>query len=833
MTKMSRGRRPAGWVSNVFGAGAAVMTGLAGACASALAHGPELPGPGEGLRSGAPVHRAASRMAFAPVGCDRVGGVTGCLLHGAHGVSGPHTPDDLVLLRAIDLALGPTHNPGLYRAEALEALRTAPLCFRAGLSPEEYAEAMETYLMRPPSLGVFDPDEVRQDFVVSSTVWRGNGGTFTLNASQSNGAVPANLTYSFPDDGVPWGSTSSGFQVANNVLSQRLRDTFGSNNLDQGREYIRQGLASWRKYSSLRYEEVADDNSAFSTAQQTVRDPGRGDIRIGGIPLTTTGGSANTSVLAYNFFPNAGGDMVINTRNLGPGNFFTSGAPANDYILLKQTIAHEHGHGIGVFHVVPCNATKLMEPQINQSSPLNGVQIDDIRAAGRLYGDKFAPNHTTATAANFGNLTTPIRRSVIERFLSTNGATTGQGSTGEDWFRFTINTPEDIFIQVTPTGGTYTQGSQTSGCSGSTTSTNASAAGDLNVMLLNNTATVIIQQSTSNPSGVAESFLVNALPPGTYTVRVWDSGPNAHQTVQLYDLLIGLGSGPNLPNRAPAPPDPIAGVHKRVGAAQTAFFNAGFSTSNEQTAITSYDWDLDGDGVFEIINQIRPTRIYTSNGLYPVTLRVTDAAGRSATDTINVTVVNAISSITGLVPAAGQQGQTIPVVINGNNFKGVTSAAQLSFSGSGLSVVGTPSVNPAGTQITGLSLVIHPAAPTGLQNLTITNTDGPPGQPWGGGQTAFRPNAFRVDPAPPQACNAADIAQSDSSPGPDGQLDNGDFSLFLTLFFSSTCPNCGQPAAPACNAADIAQVDSSPGPDGCVDNGDFSLFLTKFFEGCP
>ncbi len=833
MMRMSSGRKPTRWVSSAFGAGAAVMVALAGSAASPSYSGPELQKPGDGLRVSTPVHRAASRMAFAPAGCDAPAGASGCLLHGAHGVNGPHTPGDLVLLRAIDLALGPTHNPALYRAEALEALRTAPLCFRAGLTPEEYAEAMESYLMRPPSLGVFDPDEVQQDFVVSSTVWRGNGGTFTLNASQSNGAVPANLTYSFPDDGVAWGATSSGFQVANNVLSQRLRDTFGSNNLDQGREYIRQGLASWRKYSSLRYEEVADDNSAFSTAQQTVRNPNRGDIRIGGIPLTTTGGSANTSVLAYNFFPNAGGDMVINTRNLGAGNFFTIGAPANDYILFKQTIAHEHGHGIGIFHVVPCNATKLMEPQINQNSPLNGVQIDDIRAAGRLYGDKFAPNHTTATATNFGNLTAPVRRSVIERFLSTNGQTSGQGSTGEDWFRFTIDTPEDIFIQVTPAGGTYNQGAQTSGCSGSTTSTNANAAGNLNVMLLNNTATVIIEQAASNPAGSIESFLVSALPPGTYTVRVWDSGPNANQTLQLYHLLIGLGSGSNLPNRAPAPPDPIAGVNKRVGAAQTAFFNAGFSTSNEQTSITSYDWDLDGDGVFEIINQIRPTRTYTSNGLYPVTLRVTDAAGLSATDTINVTIINAISSISSVVPSAGEQGQTIPVVINGNNFKGVSSAAQLAFSGSGISVIGTPTVNAAGTQITGLSLVVDPAAPTGFQNLTITNTDGPPGQPWGGGQSAFRLNAFRVDAAPTLACNAADIAQTDGSPGPDGQVDNGDFGLFFNLFFTSSCPNCGQPAAPACNAADIAQTDASPGPDGCIDNGDFGLFFVQFFAGCP
>lgn len=36
-----------------------------------------------------------------------------------------------------------------------------------------------------------------------------------------------------------------------------------------------------------------------------------------------------------------------------------------------------------------------------------------------------------------------------------------------------------------------------------------------------------------------------------------------------------------------------------------------------------------------------------------------------------------------------------------------------------------------------------------------------------------------------------------------------------------------------CTDADIAQTDGTPGPDGRVDNGDFSLFFTTFFAGCP
>jgi subtilisin family serine protease len=85
------------------------------------------------------------------------------------------------------------------------------------------------------------------------------------------------------------------------------------------------------------------------------------------------------------------------------------------------------------------------------------------------------------------------------------------------------------------------------------------------------------------------------------------------------------------------------------------------------------------------------------------------------------------------------------------------------------------------------------------------------------------------------ACGPADIAQTDSSPGPDGNVDNGDFSLFINSFFSADCSaTCGIEPVTTCAPADIGQTDSSPGPDGCVDNGDFSLFISAFFSAnCP
>jgi hypothetical protein len=85
-------------------------------------------------------------------------------------------------------------------------------------------------------------------------------------------------------------------------------------------------------------------------------------------------------------------------------------------------------------------------------------------------------------------------------------------------------------------------------------------------------------------------------------------------------------------------------------------------------------------------------------------------------------------------------------------------------------------------------------------------------------------------------CSPADIAQSDGTPGPDGQVNNGDFQCFFAAFFEADCAACGvSPPAfqPPCNVSDIAQSDATPGFDGCVNNGDFQLFFSSFFVLCP
>lgn len=620
---------------------------------------------------------------------------------------GPCNPSaatgDAALDAAIESLAG---GSALRRASLISAIVHSPQCFPSELTKEEWEEVLEQFpMLLPPTQ--LEPINPAERFIVDSTVWTGVSGQ-----GPSQRAARTSLTYSFPDDGVTWGLSEISSTGAND-LNSRLTTLFGAGNLDRGREIIRQSLASWRRATALSYHEVADNNSAM--AEDVAPNPVRGDIRIGGL------GFGTGSFLAYNAFPSdaaagvGGGDMCFNTSFFLPANFNDS---SNNYRYLRNTTAHEHGHGLGNFHVVPCNSSKLMEPSIQLST--DGVTVDETRGGQRNYGDRYAGNHSAGDAHDFGDITSPSLRAVVERQLSTNGAT-GFGDTNQDWFRFTISSTQDVVLSAAPTGGSYQNGSQLFSCFGfDTTTVNANNAGNLNIELRDSSGGAIILQSSSGGVGATETINANGLTPGEYTVRVVDVGPNANQTLQLYDLTIRPGA-------AQATPLAIAGIDKRIAADTNCFFMGDInSRANESGASIpggGYEWDLDGDGVFETAGA-QPMRQYVSNGVYDVTLRVTDSNGMSATDTITVTVFDATTTVTMASPSMGEQGQMVPVVITGTNLKNVANAAEVSVSGAGVTVVGTPVPNTEGTAVTGLSFVIDPGAAIGARDVSVSNGDG-------------------------------------------------------------------------------------------------------------
>jgi Matrixin/Bacterial pre-peptidase C-terminal domain/PKD domain len=572
--------------------------------------------------------------------------------------------------------------------------RVPAMCFVDNPTPAQLDAMIRVFQMRSP-VEMLAGDR----FNLDNVVWTGNG----LQSSNGN-AARANLTMSFPADGTTWGAGPTG----PNSLRARFTTMFGAGNEDRGFELIRQAFAGWERYNGLVFSEVADNNSALDN--NVARQSTRGDIRVGGI---SDAGAASQGVLAYNFFPNGGGDMTFIDQQ------FTAGLmanPNNNYRYFRNVVAHELGHGIAFAHVVPCSQTKLMEPQA--SSAFEMVQIDDRRGAGGAYGDRYSGNNSAANARDLGDLTSPSVRSVIERDLSTNGSS-GPNGTNTDWFRFTLGSTQNVVITVQPTGGTYSGGSQTSGCNGSTTSLVATQAGNLNVELRSGaTGGTILQSAASAAAGSAETITANNLAAGTYFVRVVDVGPNANQTVQLYDLTCRVAN-------TTAVPVAVLGINKRIQAGQLAFFLGNINSYATQAGatLTTFEYDTDGNGTYDITAS-QTSRTYVSNGVYTIGLRVTDSNARQATDTIQLTVFGASTSVTSVLPSTSVAGATVPITINGANFKGVTSAAAVQVSGTGVTVTGTPEVNPLGTQITGLSLVVNAGAPIGARNITITNADG-------------------------------------------------------------------------------------------------------------
>ncbi len=87
------------------------------------------------------------------------------------------------------------------------------------------------------------------------------------------------------------------------------------------------------------------------------------------------------------------------------------------------------------------------------------------------------------------------------------------------------------------------------------------------------------------------------------------------------------------------PPVAAAGGPYAVDEGTSVQLDASASFDADGT-IVAYEWDLDGDGVFDDATGVTTQVTYPDNGTYVVTVRVTDDAGATATATATVTVRN-------------------------------------------------------------------------------------------------------------------------------------------------------------------------------------------------
>ncbi|MEW6268222.1 MAG: matrixin family metalloprotease, partial [Thermodesulfobacteriota bacterium] len=344
-----------------------------------------------------------------------------------------------------------------------------------------------------------------------------DGARWTSTATNGWGLAqgdPTTLTWSIVPDGTPIAG-ALGEPAAPSNLRAYLNGIYGSE--AAWLPIFQQVFARWAELTGMTYVYQPTDDGVAMFSYSGVLGV-RGDVRIGGHTI-----DGNYNVLAYNYYPNVG-DMVLDTGDA----FFTNTGSGS--LRLRNTLAHEHGHGLGLPHNCPVNQTKLMEPTLTLA--FDGPQHDDVLGANRAYGDDLEHNDQTSSGSDLGALS--------------NGTVTVQGLSADDdadvdYFLFRVGPGKKATVTVTPVGSTYLQGPQSStGSCSAGTAYDSRAQSDLAVQLLDADGQTVLGTAGGQAAGQAETLANVALPSGsaTYFVRVLPGTSNA---AQLYDLGLTIG----------------------------------------------------------------------------------------------------------------------------------------------------------------------------------------------------------------------------------------------------------------------------------------------------
>lgn len=351
------------------------------------------------------------------------------------------------------------------------------IMFSAGSTAEEVQEVLER-----------QPAEQYGLFLAQGSRW---------TATATNGAVaqgqPLTLTYSFVPDGttIPF----SGNTAASNLFATVNAGFPGGSAAFRAR--VRAVFDRYSELTNITYVEVSDDGAAFPASLGVVG--ARGDIRISMRDLAST-------ALAVNFFPQFGGDMILDSADIA-----TFSGAGSSFRALRNTLSHEHGHGLGLQHVLPQNGTKLMEPVLNLG--FDGPQEDDIRGVQQIYGDWAESNEGIGDEEFVGG---PLRNAseVGVQVLHVEDVSL-ERSGGSDFYGFTSFAAVPIAMRLTPIGSTYAFGPENGG---STSTLDAKAVRNLAIRLWRRVSAQtgqleLLAQIDFNQAGQAEYH-----PPIAYTV---------------------------------------------------------------------------------------------------------------------------------------------------------------------------------------------------------------------------------------------------------------------------------------------------------------------------
>lgn len=367
----------------------------------------------------------------------------------------------------------------------------------------------ESRCVELPEMSVmYDPGATVEEIVIDLSAmpdealfdaFQPQGSRWSFTATDGSVAVGQHLTitYSFVPDGTLIATSSNPTPEASNLFA--LFDANFPGGRTAWKSAFAQAFNRWSELTNITYVEVADDGAAFPSSPGQLAGPGvvgRGDVRISMRTLGTP--------LAVNFYPQFGGDMVMDSLDIAQFCDAT-----NNFRALRNILMHEHGHGLGLRHVDPANGTKLMEPFLVTS--FDGPQEDDIRAVQFLYGDWAEPNAGYGEEWFVGGpLNTPVPNNpTILRVENVSLERAGES----DFYGFTAFAGVPIAVRVDPIGTSYEQGPQ----DGTTSVVNAKAVRNLGLRLYRRISAAtgelaLLAQIDFNAAGQSEYH-----PPITYT----------------------------------------------------------------------------------------------------------------------------------------------------------------------------------------------------------------------------------------------------------------------------------------------------------------------------
>ncbi len=370
------------------------------------------------------------------------------------------------------------------------------------LHPDTDPEDAERILRQLPTYIAYDPD----GFL---TYDRRN--RWTLTATDGPTGVigdPITITWSLVPDGT-WADGGP-----SNLFARFDAAWGGSGWINK----IRNAFGLWQSAIGITYVEVSDDGAAMPGNQGVLGV--RGDVRIGGRSIDGPG-----NVLAYDYYPN-NGDMILDTDDV---NFYHN--PVNNYANLRNVIAHEHGHGMGLGHVIPTDCTKLMEAYHCGATAFIGPQDDDIRGGMRNYGDPYENNDSNAEPANLGM--------VVDTLVVPN-LSIDNGQTDVDWYCVTL-TDTALTIEIDPIGSSYFVGPD----GGTMVWVATDSISDLDVELYDAAGTTFLAGAVSGGIGETEVLTSTVPSAGVYQILVYrkegTGGGVQRYTMTIYsDPLAGV-----------------------------------------------------------------------------------------------------------------------------------------------------------------------------------------------------------------------------------------------------------------------------------------------------